>query len=136
MTSRPRIAWSASVQSPVEMPFRYRTGQQLLDVLGPSQVRRYQLAREARFPMARQHAVIDARRRDLHGTGPRDDGTNGPVAVPNDLTVSLLIHEVLVPLQEHVRFDFDGALQQLSRPLPHDFIQWQPWQTSVWAFGP
>jgi len=110
-------------------------GQQLLHVLGAAQVRGDQRAGEARFSMARQHAVIDPRGGDLHGACAGDDAADRAMAIADDLPMPLIVHQVLVPLQEQLDLDLDRALHQLASPLPDDLIQRHQRQRSVWT-GP
>ena len=104
-------------------------------MLRPTQVGRYQLTVEADLAISRQHAVIDARRGDLDGACSGHDAAERPMAVTDDLPMPVVIHQILVPLEEQLDFDIQGSLEQGLRPASDDLIQRQERQTSVWTGG-
>jgi len=108
-------------------------GQQLLDVRGAPQVRGDQRAGKPRFVVLGEHPIVDPWRGDLQGTRAGHNAADRPVAIADDLPTALVIHQVLIPFEEQIHLDLDGALHQLPRALPDHFVQRQPRHGSLWT---
>jgi hypothetical protein len=92
-------------------------GDQLVDALGPSQVRRQNL-RGKRLGLVRRATVEHPRLRDFDRTEPGQDRPLRRIAVADHLAMTGRVHQVLTTVDPTAHFGLDGFGQQALGAAP------------------